>query len=200
MPHELAEPPSDTSLRLADLDAADPNAALAFVNDVGLPLSEEAEVQPLSEFIASAAVVRSTVTAARLLQHEPSLTPAELAEAGFEPESAAEHLNLSLTVGLKRFHPMIWVVPADDALRSSAELGRLQDVSLFSYCCLELHNHVVTGAGYRRCANETCRRLFSSTEPGGANGARRAALYCSRACGRAQAQREYRRRRAAADA
>ena len=33
-------------------------------------------------------------------------------------------------------------------------------VGLYSFCCLELFNHIAENAAYQRCANETCGRLF----------------------------------------
>lgn len=68
---------------------------------------------------------------------------------------------------------------------------------LYSICCAELFNHICETAEYRRCANERCERLFVRQEGRALKGTRRTrgVLYCSAACARAQAQREYRRRR-----
>lgn len=69
---------------------------------------------------------------------------------------------------------------------------------LYSICCAELFNHICEAAEYRRCANERCERLFVRQEGRATKGTKRSrgVLYCSAACARAQAQREYRRRQA----
>ena len=68
----------------------------------------------------------------------------------------------------------------------------LLDLTLYALCCCELFNHVVSGSDFRVCANESCERLFVRDD----TARRRGVLYCSRTCARAQAQREFRRRRA----
>jgi predicted sulfurtransferase len=68
----------------------------------------------------------------------------------------------------------------------------LLDLTLYALCCCELFNHVVSGADFRVCANEACERLFVRDD----TARRRGVLYCSRNCARAQAQREFRRRKA----
>jgi len=63
--------------------------------------------------------------------------------------------------------------------------------------CLQLFNHIVEGAGFRICANETCGRFFwrqrgrAKYRQFHTTGVR----YCSRTCARAQAARELRRRK-----
>ena len=171
---------------LRELDDA---AFLAFANAAGtVGLSGGPESQTLAEFHLTAQVVRDAVTAWRLIQSEPTLGTPEwelprFAAAGAEIDALAlEFLNVTLTTGLEPLRVEIALGQAEDDVR---------DVSLFSLCCLELHNHVVGRVSYTRCANETCGQRFAPTEAG----RRRGVLYCSRACARAQAQREFRRRR-----
>jgi hypothetical protein len=70
----------------------------------------------------------------------------------------------------------------------------------YEICCLELFNHIVEEASYKHCANETCRRLFVRQQGRAIHGQHRTrgVKYCSLECARAQAQRQYRRRRAKA--
>jgi hypothetical protein len=193
----LATPPEDLCLLLAELDVEDEKAILKFTNLAGVALGDGDDDQPLPEFRRTATLVRDLVAAWRLLQSEPTLTPDELEATEFSRNAsngrgvaAAEFLNLTLSVALRSFTPVVWLAharpEAADALR---EAGRVREVALFPLCCLQLHNHIVTRAEYRRCANETCGRLFAAGE------GRRQALYCSAACRHAQAQREFRRRK-----
>lgn len=72
------------------------------------------------------------------------------------------------------------------------------EIPLFSICCLELFNHIVEGASYRVCGNETCIQFFVRQQGGAEKGQHRrvGVKYCSPACKQAQVQREYRRRKA----
>jgi hypothetical protein len=183
-----AEADGETYLRFAEIELED-NAFLAFANAAGtVGLSGGPESQTLAEFHLTAQVIRDAVTAWRLVQREPTLEtpqwelPRFVAAGDDVDELALEFLNVTLTTGLEQFRFEIALGQVEDDVR---------DLSLFSLCCLELHNHVVGRIAYARCANETCRRLFAPTEAG----RRRGVLYCSRACARAQAQREFRRRR-----
>jgi hypothetical protein len=195
--HDLAAPPDDACLLLAELDLGDEQAILRFVNTIGVALDADVEEQTLEEFRSTGVLVRDLVAAWRLLQSEPTLTGDEVELTEFARNAsngrgvaAAEFLNLTLSVALRSFSPVVWLAQArpgtTDALREAA---RVRDVALFPLCCLQLHNHIVAGVDYRRCANETCGRLFAAGE------GRRQALYCSAACRHAQAQREFRRRR-----
>jgi hypothetical protein len=195
--HELAAPPDDVCLLLADLDLDDEKAIVQFANKAGVALADNVEEQTLEEFRRAALLVRDLVAAWRLLQSEPTLTHDEVEATEFARNAsngrdvaAAEFLNLTLSFALRSFSPVVWLAHARpetaDALREAASV---RDVALFPLCCLQLHNHIVAGVAYRRCANETCGRLFAAGE------GRRQALYCSAACRHAQAQREFRRRR-----
>lgn len=74
------------------------------------------------------------------------------------------------------------------------------ELPLFSVLCLELFNHIVEEATYKRCANETCGRYFVRQRGRSQHGQHRTrgVKYCSAECARMQASRQYRRRKAAA--
>lgn len=70
---------------------------------------------------------------------------------------------------------------------------------IYAAMCLQLANHIVEGAAYRRCQNGSCQRLFVR-QRGRSTPARRdhrteGVLYCSAACARTQSSREWRRRK-----
>lgn len=71
-------------------------------------------------------------------------------------------------------------------------------VSTYEAMCLQFANHISEGATYRQCLSETCGRLFVRQQGRAEFGQYRTegVLYCSSACAQAQAQREYRRRKA----
>lgn len=85
-------------------------------------------------------------------------------------------------------------VPADDA---HVELARVPSaVPLYAILALELFNHIVVNADYHVCANERCQRTFVHQQGRAKKDQRRGqgVLYCTAACARATAQRDYRRR------
>jgi hypothetical protein len=185
----------ETVLRLAEVPLEDSGAVLTFVNAVGtIGMSEDAESQTIAEFMLVVEAVRDAVTAWRVLQrddqlkgeifwHLPRLRGVPAEEL---PEAAAEFLTVVLDTGLAAVRPRVSL-----ALNGDRE-PPLLDLTLYALCCCELFNHVVSGADFRVCANEACERLFVRDD----TAKRRGVLYCSRQCARAQAQREFRRRKA----
>ena len=113
-------------------------------------------------------------------------------ELPWEEDGAISLLTVGLNYGLDPFSPVL--------LRGHESL--FSDVSLYHVCCLELFNHIVEEAPYRRCANETCGRLFVRQRGRSVHGQHRSrgVKYCSAECARAQAQRAYRRRKSSPQA
>ena len=75
----------------------------------------------------------------------------------------------------------------------------LPDLLLEEVCGLELYNHIARRKIYRTCKNERCQRTFvRQYGRGSPHGTPRDdSLYCTDACARAQAQRNYRARKSA---
>ncbi|WP_431920834.1 hypothetical protein [Nonomuraea jabiensis] len=73
--------------------------------------------------------------------------------------------------------------------------------SIYGVMFLQLYNHMLEHMPARRCASETCDNLFVYQRGRSQHGQHRSqgVKYCSTNCARAQAARELRRRRRAAD-
>lgn len=186
----------ETCLRLAEVALDDPDAILRFANDVGTAgFGGDPDEESIAEFVLGATIVRDAVAAWRLLSDEPDGEQTDwrlsrLTEVPSEERRAAsaEYLSDVIASGLSSITPVLSLTlgegPRDAVL----------DLNLHSLCCLELFNHVAARNDFPRCANESCGRLFVRDE----RARRRGMRYCSRSCARAQAQREFRRRKAAA--
>lgn len=119
-------------------------------------------------------------------------------EGFWKPFEIAEFVADTIQIGLVGVSPRIVYradirpkVPRDWAEHFGAS------ASLWSVCCLELFNHVAESAIIKDCANDTCSRLFVRQTGRSAHGQRRRSgvRFCTDTCARAQAQREYVRRR-----
>ncbi|MBO0767555.1 MAG: hypothetical protein J2O48_02600 [Solirubrobacterales bacterium] len=74
-------------------------------------------------------------------------------------------------------------------------------VDLYTAACIQIHNFIARGEHARACANETCGRTFIHQQGGARQQQYRTdAKYCTPHCARAQANREWRRRKQAGKA
>jgi hypothetical protein len=166
-------------------------------------------VETLEEFRFGARVLRDLVTATRISNHDQPLETirwesvpeqamsdyrANLADYGvtLDPQGEATELFLRslLTDGLRPFQPRVIYAEQEP-------VDELTDAPLYAICCLELFNHLIENAHVKVCANENCRRRFVRQRGRAEQGQHRirGVKFCSNHCARAQAQREYRRRR-----
>lgn len=185
----------ETCLRLSEVPLDDTAAILRFVNDVGTAgFGGDPDEETIAEFVLGATIVRDAVAAWRLLTDEPDGDQADwrlnrLTDVPGEERRAAsaEYLNDVIASGLSSITPVLSVSSGLE------ERDAILELNLHALCCLELFNHVAAADDFPRCANESCARLFVRDE----RARRRGMRYCSRTCARAQAQREFRRRKAA---
>jgi hypothetical protein len=153
-------------------------------------------VETLGEFRFGARFMRDLVSAYRVVRDELDVAEVEwhALPSDEQPTSlrgAADLLRLALEPALKAYSPRVFLVPW--VPRPSA------DGMVYTRCCAELYNHIVEGADYRVCANETCGRLFVRQRGRAKHGFHRleGVRFHDAACARAQTQREYRRRKRA---
>lgn len=115
------------------------------------------------------------------------------------PRGPERLLATYLTDSLVAFAPAVRLtrlLPDEDP----KDLSPYEDVpQLYDVMCLEIFNHIVENAIYRTCANESCRRTFVRQHGRAQHHQNRTSgvRYCSADCARAQASRDYRRRKRA---
>lgn len=172
---------------------------------------EEFLPETLAEFRYGASWLRDLVRAWRWVSEdiEPKEWECSIWDASpnEEPDGPPEDkrdaaflLEDGLDLALAPFHPRVFQpLPAHRQRRLSPSQPFGQGTPAFFLCCLELFNHIAEHATYKRCSNETCARLFVRQTGRAAHGQyrRRGVKYCSAECAKAQAQRAYRRRKAA---
>ena len=184
----------ETCLRLSEVALDDTAAILRFVNEVGTAgFGGDPDEVTVAEFVLGATIVRDAVAAWRLLTDEPDGHQADwrlnrLTDVPGEERRAAsaDYLNDVITSGLSSITPVLSLTSGPE------ERDAVLELNLHALCCLELFTHVAAANNLPRCANESCGRLFVRDE----RARRRGMRYCSRTCARAQAQREFRRRKA----
>jgi hypothetical protein len=193
--HDAVTASGETCLRLSEVQLEATTAILAFVNEVGTAgFAGDPGEETIAEFVLGATIIRDAVAAWRLLTDEPDGDQADwrlnrLTDVTGEERRAAsaDYLNDVIASGLSSITPVLCLTSG------SEERDAVLELNLHALCCLELFNHVAAANDFPRCANESCARLFVRDE----RARRRGMRYCSRTCARAQAQREFRRRKAA---
>lgn len=168
-----------------------------------------AEIEYWEEFRIGAMCLRDMTTAWRVLQGELDAADAEWVTPCWSnavdssvipdaPEAEPERVLVwGLTHPLQPFAPQLRLSDESGQLPEGLRLGFGWTMPLYSVCCAELFNHIVEGARYKTCANETCGRLFVRQQGRAEHGQHRTrgVKYCSSECAKAQAQRQYRRRK-----
>jgi hypothetical protein len=170
------------------------------------------DIETLTEFRIAARFVRDGLTAWRYVRGDLKAEDVHWESPYFDNDDHVEidtqdFLLMLFDFALMPFHPGISFLD-DDEFADEANDGRRfrvkpgsgharQGLDLFPICCLELYNHIVEEAEYRACANETCGRLFVRQEGRSTFNQRwtTGVKYCSALCAKAQAQRNYRRRK-----
>lgn len=164
-------------------------------------------VETLFEFRFAASVLRDMTSSWRLLS--TGADPKSLPWSGWgRGESnyfdARRLLATALPVLLGHYSPAIAVSSTPDHNEKWQQpIIEVQfpgsSAPLYEVCAFELFNHIAANEMYRPCQNETCQRLFvrqwGRSEHGQSR--REGVMYCTAACAKAQAQRQYRRRRRA---
>jgi hypothetical protein len=207
----------------ADLQTRD----LVMANDPELDITLDPipEVTTLSSFRFAARFFRDLTDAWRIVSADPEFDTSSHRWQLDYPVSAdtmrsglftLELLTRGLTFLLARFHPYARPTtaappdeesdeadePNDDLPSAGVRTEAAQSLAfahLAEFCALELFNHAAASEVYRRCANETCRRVFVRQYGRAAAGQtrREGIMYCTSHCAQAQAQRNYRRRKRA---
>lgn len=169
-----------------------------------LKRSNGGESDTLVEFEWAILLMRDLITALQIVRgerdHETAVWQCplwefrrhELESPPWAEEGPRSLLETTLGVSLETFTPRLSFQSGDGTAGPYSDLA-----TAWHICCLEMFNHIVEAAPYKTCANETCGRLFVRQEGRAVHGQHRSTgvKYCSAECARAQAQRQYRRRK-----
>jgi hypothetical protein len=112
-----------------------------------------------------------------------------------DESDAWDYFTTILNHGLGAFQVRLELYTLDDEGEEMPQHVPWPD--LYEALCLQLHQLIVSGLPVRACANETCQRAFTRQRGTAEYGQYHTTgvAYCSRACAKAQIQREYRRRK-----
>jgi len=168
-------------------------------------------IETLNEFRFAARCIHDVYWAWRVFNE--SLDPAQVSwksypRAGFDTLGLASKLLTQVLPRLGRIGPQLSITSGPQSPgrhrawepphESSVELNSAPpSARLYQACAIEIYNHIIEKASYRNCANQNCKRQFVHQEGRAHHGQhrKRGVKYCSPACARSQAQREYRRRK-----
>ncbi len=116
--------------------------------------------------------------------------------------NAALHLREFINAGLWPFQVHLKIHYPDSesgskTFQDSIAGAHFDTHSIYSAVCLQIANDIAANAEYKRCASESCNRLFYRQRGRSEYGFYRTRKvdYCDAHCARAQASRELRRRR-----
>lgn len=112
------------------------------------------------------------------------------------PDEAFAAFVTGVNAGVRSMPPHIYIprIEVDPRYQTMLSMG---GPSLYSVVVSQIFNHIAERAPYRRCANESCGRVFVRQVHGAAEYAPRleGVKFCSAGCREAQKQRKSRRRK-----
>jgi hypothetical protein len=112
----------------------------------------------------------------------------------------AQFLERTISDALERFSPRMYLLDQDGRpnFRDTSGSSTPNDVTTYETMILELFRHISEDAAAKAC--EKCGKLFVRQDGDAVHGQSRmtGVKYCSRACAKAAAQRDYRRRQSQA--
>lgn len=200
--HAAKPIPDELALRVVPrLDVDDEQALLAFMAEHG-PLTI---FDPLRDGRVSVAEVQERVRRLRaIVAHWHAYDDADddgvlaaWSENGFEtPKSidmAWDWWVDFFNEGLAQLQVHIEVVSGDPPVRHGWEWPQ---ITSYTAMLVQIRNDIATKTAWRRCANEMCGDLFARQQGRAEAGQNRSSgvRYCTKACAKAQVQRERRRR------
>ena len=175
--------------------------------------SFDTEVRHLDEFVLFAGLLRAMAKTWQAvmgaLAWDDALraweAPAEFlasVDDGADRDSRAEG---AVTLTCDLLNEALGAFTAHVSLHSDRATGRREPhwhATTWQALSLQIFNDIASGSQFKTCANEKCGRIFVRQRGTSRFGQSRATgvMYCTPSCARAQAQREYRRRKKTGDA